>query len=290
MNGLQGRMLVAPPSANRKREMLLVYGHHSKLERWWSLVQSLQGYGRVTMPDLPGFGGMESFYKIGKRPTIDTYADYLAAFIRLRYKRKRLTIVGISFGFVVATRMLQRYPELAKQVDLVVSIVGFMHYDDFLMTSWKRRLLVAGAYVSSFRPFAQIVQYATRLIPATWELYCRLSARKRGLVNLDPLSIHLTARVEEMLWRVADVSTHAKLLAACLQLDNCHEKVALPVWHLYLKQHGQVDEMIAKQHILIVYPTCRLTAIKFTPHNKSPYAAEGDVGVVLPAALRKALQ
>ena len=75
------------------------------LERWWGLVQNFNEYGAVTMPDLPGFGGMDSFYTIGRRPTIDAFADYLAAFIKLRYKRKRITIVGISFGFLVATRM-----------------------------------------------------------------------------------------------------------------------------------------------------------------------------------------
>jgi hypothetical protein len=35
MNGLQGRMLSAPPTKQKKREIMLVYGHHAKLERWW---------------------------------------------------------------------------------------------------------------------------------------------------------------------------------------------------------------------------------------------------------------
>ena len=90
------------------------------------------------MPDLPGFGGMDSFNSIGRTPTIDEYADYLAAFVKMRYRRKKVTIIGISFGFVVATRMLQRYPELASKVDIVVSIVGFMHKTDFLFKSKQR--------------------------------------------------------------------------------------------------------------------------------------------------------
>src|SRR5665213_391336 len=134
INGLEGRMLHVPAPARRDREMLLIYGHHALLERWWGLVETLNEYGAVTMPDLPGFGGMDSFRKIKKAPTIDNYADYLAAFIKLRYRRRHLTIIGISFGFVVATRMLQRYPELTKRVDFIVSIVGFMHKDDFLFS------------------------------------------------------------------------------------------------------------------------------------------------------------
>src|SRR6185312_14576812 len=98
INGLNGRMLHTP-SVSRKytREILLVYGHHALLERWWGLVENLRELGNVTMPDLPGFGGMDSFYKIGRTPTLDAFADYLAAFIKMRYRNRRVTIVGISF-------------------------------------------------------------------------------------------------------------------------------------------------------------------------------------------------
>src|SRR5438128_12108327 len=101
MNGLQGRMLRLPAPKGKSRDILFVYGHHSSLERWWGVVQDLNQYGSVTMPDLPGFGGMQSLYKIGEEPTIDNLADYLAAFIKLRYKNKKITIAGLSFGFVV---------------------------------------------------------------------------------------------------------------------------------------------------------------------------------------------
>src|SRR4051812_41134485 len=102
MNGLKGRMLYAP-TKNKKhnREILVIYGHHAMLERWWGLVENLQAYGNVCMPDLPGFGGMDSLYKIGRKPDFDAYADYLAAFIKLRYKRRRVSIYAISFGFVI---------------------------------------------------------------------------------------------------------------------------------------------------------------------------------------------
>src|ERR1700741_1092962 len=114
INGMNGRMLHIPGPAHTKREILFIYGHHSTLERWWGLVQDLNQYGTVTMPDLPGFGGMDSFYRIGQKPTIDNLADYLAAFIKMHYKKRKFTIAGLSFGFLVATRMLQRYPEMAK--------------------------------------------------------------------------------------------------------------------------------------------------------------------------------
>ncbi|HVX58738.1 MAG TPA: hypothetical protein VG964_03315, partial [Candidatus Saccharimonadales bacterium] len=81
INGLQGRMLRLPAPAGIDREILFIYGQHSSLERWWGLAQELNKMGALTMPDLPGLGGMTSLYKIGQTPDIDAMADYLAAFV-----------------------------------------------------------------------------------------------------------------------------------------------------------------------------------------------------------------
>ncbi len=121
INGLQGRMLRLPSTGRKKREIMYIYGHHSSLERNFGVAEYLNKYGSVTVPDLPGFGGMDSFYKISKEPTLDNMADYLASFIKLRYKKQKFTLTGLSLGFMIITRMLQRYPEIAKQVDVLVS-------------------------------------------------------------------------------------------------------------------------------------------------------------------------
>ncbi len=154
--------LPAPSTKQAKgREVMFVYGSHSSLERWWGVAQVLNRYGAVSAPDLPGFGGMESFYKIGKKPNLDNMADYLASFIKMRYKRKKMMIVGMSYGFIVATRMLQRYPELTKKVTLLVSIVGFAHKDDFIFSKpqffayyWGTKILTYRIPAFFFRTLA----------------------------------------------------------------------------------------------------------------------------------------
>src|ERR1041385_6148442 len=97
MNGLAGRMLRLPPPKSKKREILLIAGQHTSLERIFGMAEYLNRFGGVTSPDLPGFGGMESFYKIGEKPTIDKMADYLASFIKLRYKNRRFTVIAVSY-------------------------------------------------------------------------------------------------------------------------------------------------------------------------------------------------
>ena len=100
MNGLRGRMLRAPSYKGKsKTEILVIYGQKQNIEKWFPLAIELMQYGSVTIPDLPGMGGMESFYKLGIKPTIDDYADYIAAFIKLRYRRKKLLNCWSVFWF-----------------------------------------------------------------------------------------------------------------------------------------------------------------------------------------------
>src|SRR5690606_26329987 len=119
----------------------------------------LNKYGAVTVPDLPGMGGMDSFFKVGETPTLDNMADYLAAFVKMRYRRKRVTIIAMSWGFVIATRMLQRYPELVKKVDLLISIVGFVHADDFVFSNRTKLGARVVSSIFSGRLAAAFVQH-----------------------------------------------------------------------------------------------------------------------------------
>ena len=65
MDKLRGRMLVLPKQkTTTKTDFLIVYGLNSTIEKWSSLAYELRKYGNVTMPDLPGMGGMQSFYKL----------------------------------------------------------------------------------------------------------------------------------------------------------------------------------------------------------------------------------
>jgi len=81
------------------------------------ILVGLSQYGNVTMPDLPGFGGMQSIFRVNEKPTVDNLAGYLASFIKFKYKRRRITIFAADLGFVVVTRMLQQYPEIARKLN-----------------------------------------------------------------------------------------------------------------------------------------------------------------------------
>ncbi len=289
MNGLQGRLLRIPPPGNRKREILFVYGHHSSLERWWGLVQVMNRYGGVTMPDLPGFGGMESFYKLGEKPDMDTMADYLAAFVKMRYKRKRVTIVGLSYGFTVVTRMLQRYPDLTKKVDLLISVVGFAHHEDFTFTRTRMFLYRTGARACSTRLGAGIFRL-TALQPFVLRAaYAKTRGASEKFAAVEGDEFDETMDFEIYLWHANDVRTHMKTSLEFLSLDNCHKQIDLPVYHVSVKNDRYFDHDLVEQHLRVIFTDFEEVEATVDTHAPSVIADTKTAAAMFPPKLRRLL-
>lgn len=290
INGLEGRMMHVPaPNKTKNKEILLVYGHHAMIERWWGLIENLHDYGAVTVPDMPGLGGMDSFYKIGIRPTIDAYADYLAAFIKLRYKRKRITVIGISFGFLVVTRMLQKYPELAKKVDILVSIIGFMHRDDFVYSPRRRRVYSSVTRLFATRPVAFLIRYVGLNRNVLNLMYKRLPQSKLKLLEVTEEEFMSTVDFETRLWQANDVRTHFLTTSEFLQIDNCQAKVDLPVYHVISEKDQYFDNKVVEQHMLIVFNKYHGYTAKSKAHTPSVIGDKKEMSVMLPPGLRRVL-
>lgn len=289
INGLDGRMLHVPAPRYKDREILLIYGHHAMLERWWTLVQNLNEYGAVTMPDLPGFGGMDSFARIGVKTNIDSYADYLAAFIKLRYRRKRVSIMAISYGFVIVTRMLQKYPELTGKVDLLVSQVGFMHKDDFLYPRPRRDFYRWATRVFATRPYAFFIRYALLNKYVLKTLYAKMPNSKRRMIEVTTEEFEATMDVEVKIWQANDVRTHWLTSSQFFTTDNCQKKIDLPVIHVISKEEQYFDNEIVKQHMLVVFKRYRRFTMNSKAHTPNILADKKATGVMLPPGLRRVL-
>lgn len=289
MNGLTGRMLRLPPSRNHKREILFIYGHHSSLERWWGVVQVLNRYGGVTMPDLPGFGGMQSLYKIGEKPDMDTMADYLAAFVKMRYKHRRVTIVGLSYGFTVATRMLQRYPDLAKKVDLLISVVGFVHHEDFTFTKSRMLAYRFTTRLLSYRlpaAFFRLVCLQPFVIKA---VYARTHNAKHKFAELKSDEFRETMDFEIYLWHANEVRTHMLTCSEFLRLDNCQWRVDLPVYHISVKNDRYFDNNLVEQHMRVVFNEFKEYQSRMNSHAPSIVADAKTAAPLFPPEIRKIL-
>lgn len=283
-------MMHVPASGKTKnREILLIYGHHAMIERWWGLIENLHDYGPVTVPDMPGFGGMDSFYKIGRKPDIDAFADYLAAFIKMRYQRKRITVIGISFGFVVVTRMLQKYPELTKKVELLVSIIGFMHKDDFVYTPRKRQFFARATRLFAARPVPFLIRYIGLNRRFLNLLYAKLPQSRLKLLEVTEEQFMASVDFETKIWQANDVRTHFLTTSEFLQMDNCKTKVKLPIHHVFSEKDQYFNNNIVKEHMLVVYSEYTGYEAKSKAHTPSILGDKKEMSVMLPTALRRQL-
>lgn len=291
INGMHGRMLRLPPSTNKKREILLIYGLHASIERMSGFAEDLNQYGSVTIPDLPGFGGMDSFYKINSQPTLDNLADYLASFIRLRYKRKRITILAMSFGFVVVTRMLQKYPDIAKKVDLLVSLVGFVHHEDFHMKKRDIRALKAVSWIGSHRLpalFIKTVVFRDLPIRTTYKL---VAHNHRKLHDADPDEQKRRIDFEIKLWKINEPRTKSQVAWDMLHVDLCQKQVKLPVYHVAIADDHFFDNDVVEQHMRVIYTNFeRIVAVIGGRHAPTVIADAKAAAPFVPPKLRKLLQ
>ncbi len=289
MNGLNGRMLYLPAPPRKKREILMIYGHHASIERMFGLAEDLNKYGAVTLPDLPGFGGMESFYKIGEKPTLDNLADYLAAFVKLRYKRRRVTIIGMSFGFLVATRMLQRCPELAKKVDLVVSMVGFVHYDDFKFSRKNYLLLRYSAGLLSNPVLSAVFRHVLLRGPVIRAAYLLVADKHSKLKDADHEERKKRINFEIKLWQCNDVRTYMSTTVAMLTADVCKQQVPLPVYHIAVEHDRYFDNSIVEQHLGVIFNPVHVINSKMPAHAPTVVATAAAAASFVPSRLRRIL-
>lgn len=279
LNGMRGRMLRLPVKRGKKREILVVYPHHSNIERFMGLAEALNDLGGVTMPDIPGFGGMDSFYKIGIKPSLDSFADYLATFIKLRYRNRRFTIVGVSFGFVIITKMLQKYPEIAKKVDLTVSILGFTHWDE-LNISRPRRQARRMAYGFLSRALPSIFFRNVLLHPSLI----------RSFYNRKLPGNHEMHDFEVYLWRQNDLRTHMRASLARLTVNNLEKRVELPLHHVYMIHDQDLNNTLVEQHLHVIFGDVHIHPIKSKQAQLTAIPDKRTARAWLPADLKAALR
>lgn len=94
------------------------WGHSAKM--WQIFASKLHGH-KVTILDLPGFGGEKL---ISQNWGIDNYAKWVVKKIKKqKTKNKKLVLIGHSFGGKIATEIALRNPKMISKLILVASPV-----------------------------------------------------------------------------------------------------------------------------------------------------------------------
>jgi pimeloyl-ACP methyl ester carboxylesterase len=214
------------------------------------LAVALTAYANVTMIDLPGIGGMDSFYSIGLKPTLDNMADYIASFIKLSYKRKRLSIFGVGFGFVLVNRMMQRNPDVANKVNTLVCLNGYAHKDDFKVKNTDRQIMKIYSLICSSRPVSDILKLTLMNAPI---LKLRYPLSKIKTTRRGP-SKDFVRRFKIDLAQATDLRTRVYLGRELLKLDNCQSRINKTLWHITTSNSGQnLDQKLVEQHFKVIF-------------------------------------
>ncbi|MDB5161219.1 MAG: hypothetical protein JWO96_599 [Candidatus Saccharibacteria bacterium] len=290
MNGLEGRMLRLPALEGNKREILFLFGQHSTIERWWGLALELNKLGAVTMPDLPGLGGMTPLYKIGQQPTFDNMADYLAAFVKLKFRNKKVTIFAMSQSFAIVTRMLQKYPELTKKVDILASVVGLVHKDDLKFSRHTIFIYKTASRILSRKWPARIFRY-TALQPFVLKIvYHRTQYAREKFEEMSGDEFKRTMDMEVTLWHQNDIRTQFKHYLELFSLDLTGTRVDLPVLHVATKRDRYFNNVKVEEHMRRVYSDVEVFFSKAPNHAPTVIATASDAAPFIPHPLRRRIQ
>lgn len=289
INGLKGRMLRIPGPKGSKNEILLIYGHHASLERIFGLAELLSRSGTVIVPDLPGFGGMDSFYKIGQKPSINTYADYLSAFIKLRYKRKHFRAVGFSYSVPILINTFQKYPEIAKKCDMLVSFAGFVHKEDFALR--KRSILGIKLLSVIFSRQLPAWTFQTLLLhrPFIKMSYWLVADRHQKIKNADYDEQKKRIDFEATLWTINDFRTRMATAGEMFTIDLCSYSLKVPVHHIIAGNDIYFHKDVVEQHMKIIFEKYYGYQTELPNHAPSIIASAEEIKPYFPKKVLRAM-
>jgi hypothetical protein len=190
----------------------------------------------------------------------------------------------------VITRMLQRYPQLAKKVDLLVSEVGFMHKDDLSFSPTLQKFCKLGARIFATRPIALFIRYGMLNKFMLTHLYAKLPSSKRRMIEVTPEEFSRSMEFEVELWQANDVRTHWLTTSEFLGLDNCRQHVSLPVVHISSSYDYYINNLLVEEHMRQVFSDYIHFQSKSKAHVPSVIADKAAMGVLVPPDLKRLLR
>lgn len=294
INGLRGRMIDAPGAtkAAQGRNILFVHGHHSSLERLSGVAELLHNYANVCLPDMPGFGGMDHLYQVGLRPTIDNLADYMAAFIKLHYgKTNKFVIVGFSMGFLVVTRMLQKYPDLHSQIIEVISMAGFVHSDDFTFSKKRIFYYRIATWCIERRIFSWIFR---EIFLRKWclnTIYTKTHNAREKFKDLPKSEIKRMVDFEYILWRINHIPTWCHTTREMFNARASEgPRIPLKLKAIMVKDDQYFNSDTTKEHMKHVYEAVDVYPLNFNKHSVSVIASADEARQFIPDTLLKHIE
>ena len=290
--GLKGRLWRAPAKAPEKNKniILLIYGHHASLERNAGLVAYLQNFGQVVAPDLPGFGGMDAFYKLGQKPKLEAYAQYLHNFIEEHLPpQQSFSLVSMSFGFLVVTRMLQKYPQHAKNIKLLISLAGFVSSKALKFKPLRLKLYRFLALIIQWQAIAFIYRYLLLNSFILRRFYAHTYLARSKFAHKKSLEKKKLLEMEIKLWQCNDVRTWAATASMMLTIDIKDPLINITLHQAKPQGDQYFEAQINDAQLRSVFKKLVFYEVDFKTHAPTVIAQASEVEAFIPEKLHQEL-
>jgi hypothetical protein len=187
--------------------------------------------------------------------------------------------------------MLQKYPDIAKQVDMLVSSVGFVHYDDFCLPKSQIFGLKLMSSIFQYNPFAFIAKHTIFSETAVKAFYRHFGVKHSKMQDAGSKMVkNKRIKAEVVLWQINDVRTRMKTIHDSLNVDLLDKKVKLPVYHVFVDGDRFFNNQVAEQHMRIIYDDFIGIKTDIVGHMPSIVATKKEADVFIPDELKELLK
>jgi pimeloyl-ACP methyl ester carboxylesterase len=291
INGLHGRTIHI--EGDQRKVIVYIHGLHTLAERHYSLCDYLSDFGEVYGPDMPGFGGMDSFYKVGLEPTYDNYADYIYTFIKsLSVKSdQKLCLVGLSFGSQVMIRLLQKYPDIVEMNPQVISLAGIGSFEDI------RTLRAFKAFVIPFSMLCS-TKYGSKVInlllfnPLVLRFVVLLLVMFGAKNRSNKEDWRKVFQMEYNLWKLGDTRTHGFTTVRVFKtslIDSGGSVINLPLHNVAVSGDQYIDANKLAKTMTKIFASYDVVDLPLDSHAPNLIADKKEVAELFPDATRKLL-
>ncbi len=289
---LKGRIIkLEPKKPELKRVFLVIYGQHASIERSLPLVEALSNFGTVYLADNPGFGGMQSAYKAGSKPSLDFYADHLKnVYDNYLPQDKKVTLFAISFGLEMANAFLDKYPQYIGRTEDVLSFVGLASKRN-LRISWRLRALLWFVCIGAQTFIGSLVYRLIMSDIFVRPFYILTMSRNPKFADVPENQKRLIAKEQAWLWRANDIRTHAKTAWDFLFFtDQTNLRIAASVTHVGVPRDHLLDNTSVIEDLKKIYKEVVHYELDLPAHAPISFETESAVLDLIPDKLEKHLK
>jgi hypothetical protein len=186
--------------------------------------------------------------------------------------------------------MLQRHPEMTKNIKIIISIVGFSDNKDFTLSPVRKFLYIYGSKILSYKYMSLFFRY-TALQPFFLKSFYGKThnAKNKFKYAESKEEIEAIKETEVRLWHDNDPQTWSYTTVAILTLEQNSTKINLPVWHVGVSEDHFFNNKQVETNLAKIYRDVTHIKIEAKMHAPSVIADKEAAAKILPMQLLQKL-